>query len=161
MTEPPESDPDAQQLDVGDVELSSMRDVSQAGGGASAPPPLPAEVAQGGATPSYIPPPQYASIPAPPAKRPPIFYAALVAAFVLVGLVVGGVLSMTLRKPKESPVTPGPEKKRTVPPRPRALVDDYVRWAGGSSGAYGRTLPAHQRFRRASLARAAPALFRD
>lgn len=38
---------------------------------------------------------------------------------------------------------PGPEFTDIVPPRPRALVRDYVRNVGGDPGAYKRHLPPH------------------
>jgi hypothetical protein len=116
MAEPPDSpESDRQQLDVGDVELTSQRDVTSPRPASlpSVPPPLPPEAARP-TYPSHPPGGYLPSVPPPPAKRPPIFYAALVAAFVLTGLVVGGVLSMTLRKPKPSE-TPGPTRVITIP----------------------------------------------
>jgi len=41
------------------------------------------------------------------------------------------------------PVTPGPEHTAVVPPLPKTLIRDYVRYCGGDPGAYRHTLPAH------------------
>jgi hypothetical protein len=38
---------------------------------------------------------------------------------------------------------PGPELRATVPPRPAALIRDYVRYCGGDPKAYAHTIPAH------------------
>jgi hypothetical protein len=38
---------------------------------------------------------------------------------------------------------PGPEISETVPPRPSALVRDYIRWAGGDPAWYHGALPPH------------------
>jgi acyl dehydratase len=38
---------------------------------------------------------------------------------------------------------PGPELAAIVPPRPRRLVDDYIRHVGGEPRAYPGTVPAH------------------
>ncbi|MFO7561567.1 MAG: MaoC/PaaZ C-terminal domain-containing protein [Enhygromyxa sp.] len=38
---------------------------------------------------------------------------------------------------------PGPEFHATLPPRPRALIRDYVRYCGGDPSSYARTLPPH------------------
>lgn len=43
----------------------------------------------------------------------------------------------------EPPPTPSPLDVVTLPPRPKALVDDYLRCVGGSPSAYGDTIPAH------------------
>lgn len=45
--------------------------------------------------------------------------------------------------PKEAPTLPGEVFEATVPPRPKALVRDYVRSVGGDPSAYKRTLPPH------------------
>ncbi len=38
---------------------------------------------------------------------------------------------------------PGPELRATLPPRPRALIRDYVRYCGGDPSSYAHTVPAH------------------
>lgn len=42
-----------------------------------------------------------------------------------------------------APTLPGPEHRSTVPPRPDALVQAYVRWAGGDPASYKGRVPAH------------------
>lgn len=44
---------------------------------------------------------------------------------------------------KGEPVVPGPELTATVPPRPRELVDDFVRACGGDPDLYPHVLPGH------------------
>lgn len=65
---------------------------------------------------------------------------------VLRGLGHGAVAALRQRVgevPTTPPVTPGPELRAEVGPRPRDLVRDYVRHVGGDPGAYRRTVPAH------------------
>lgn len=38
---------------------------------------------------------------------------------------------------------PGPELRKTVPPRPRDLIHDYVRFCGGDPASYKHAVPAH------------------
>jgi acyl dehydratase len=38
---------------------------------------------------------------------------------------------------------PGPELRATVPPRPRSLINDYVRYCGGDPSSYAHTVPPH------------------
>jgi acyl dehydratase len=38
---------------------------------------------------------------------------------------------------------PGPELHATLPPRPRALINDYVRYCGGDPSSYAHTVPPH------------------
>src|SRR5262245_66085335 len=47
------------------------------------------------------------------------------------------------RAPNGRVQTPGPEQRATLPPRPEALVRDYLRHVGGDPGAYRGTVPAH------------------
>ncbi len=47
------------------------------------------------------------------------------------------------KTPSAPPPLPGPEIKRTIPPRPADLVADYVRHVGGDPGAYRREVPPH------------------
>lgn len=46
-------------------------------------------------------------------------------------------------RPTGEPAVPGPELTQVVPPRPRDLVDDFVRASGGDPGAYHQVLPGH------------------
>ncbi len=49
-----------------------------------------------------------------------------------------------LRKPShDAQPTPGPWHRTTVPPRPRALIDDYVRHVGGDLASYRGLVPPH------------------
>src|SRR5678815_2680232 len=62
--------------------------------------------------------------------------------------VIGALFKTAVRAarrkpPTSAPTLPGPEHAITVPARSRAMVDDYVRWAGGAPAAYGKTVPAH------------------
>ncbi len=55
-------------------------------------------------------------------------------------------LSALLDKPSGaggSTTTPGPTISRVLPPRPEALVRDYIRHVGGDAGAYKGALPPH------------------
>jgi hypothetical protein len=42
-----------------------------------------------------------------------------------------------------APTVPGPVHQLTVPPRPRQLIDAYVKHVGGDPASYRRRLPAH------------------
>jgi acyl dehydratase len=62
--------------------------------------------------------------------------------------VIGALLKTAVRAARKkpgaaTPELPGAVRTGTVPPRPRSLVDDYVRWSGGAPAAYGKTVPAH------------------
>jgi acyl dehydratase len=46
-------------------------------------------------------------------------------------------------RPSTPPPLPGPVVHGTVPPRPRQLVEDYVRHLGGDPAWYRNTVPAH------------------
>lgn len=46
-------------------------------------------------------------------------------------------------RPTHAPPTPGPEFTATVPARPDALIDDYIRHCGGSPSWYKGVVPAH------------------
>jgi acyl dehydratase len=65
------------------------------------------------------------------------------------GPVVRSLLSAGVRAARArpsggpAPTAPGPVLEATVPPRPDALVRDYVRHLGGDPSAYRTTLPAH------------------
>lgn len=60
------------------------------------------------------------------------------------GPAIGATLSLlTSKKGRSAPITPGPELTETVAPRPRALVDDYLRVVGGSTKAWEGRLPPH------------------
>ena len=50
---------------------------------------------------------------------------------------------VTGKLPSGPGALPGPELRATVPPRPRALINDYVRFCGGDPNAYPHTIPAH------------------
>ncbi len=47
------------------------------------------------------------------------------------------------QKPSSGLDTPTALLHRTVPPRDRAMVRDYVKWTGGSSASYKNVLPSH------------------
>lgn len=60
------------------------------------------------------------------------------------GPVVGGMLRLAAAGRGEgAPETPGPEFTETVPPRPRSMVRDYLRFVGGDPGAWRGQLPPH------------------
>ncbi len=46
-------------------------------------------------------------------------------------------------RPQGEPAVPGPVLTATVPPRPRDLVEDFVRASGGDPSAYRHCLPGH------------------
>jgi acyl dehydratase len=53
------------------------------------------------------------------------------------------LLSNSTSGPAILPPTPGPEIVAVVPPRPGALMDDFVRHVGGEPSAYRTTVPPH------------------
>lgn len=50
---------------------------------------------------------------------------------------------ITGKAPRDAGPLPGPEIRAQLPPRPRELVRDYVRFCGGDPSSYKRTVPAH------------------
>ncbi len=61
---------------------------------------------------------------------------------------LGGTALAALRqhlghRPSTPLITPGPEIRATIPPRPKQLIRDYVRHVGGDPGSYRKTVPAH------------------
>ena len=64
---------------------------------------------------------------------------------VLAGLarVAWAALTQRLDSHQGPPDTPGPERMEVVGPRPRVLVTELVRWAGGSGKAWKGTLPPY------------------
>ena len=61
---------------------------------------------------------------------------------VIAALLKTGVGALKAR-PTAAPSLPGPTLHATVPPRSRALIHDYVRWAGGDPRSYRDHVPAH------------------
>ncbi len=61
---------------------------------------------------------------------------------VIKALIRAGRAAMSER-PTLAPPTPTPEIAQTVPPRPDALIDDYIRHCGGSPSWYRGVVPAH------------------
>ena len=59
------------------------------------------------------------------------------------GRTLAGAMQQRLRPNRAVVHTPGPEYSAEVPPLPRALVDDYVRYVGGDPRAYRDELPPH------------------
>ncbi|MBX7097347.1 MAG: hypothetical protein K1X89_06530 [Myxococcaceae bacterium] len=53
------------------------------------------------------------------------------------------VVSALRTPPGQAPQTPGPERHATLPPRPAALVKDYLRHVGGDPAAYPGVIPPH------------------
>jgi len=58
---------------------------------------------------------------------------------------LGEVAVSALRGPQSStiPATPGPMVTATVPPRPNALIDAYLRWCGAPPDRHRETVPPH------------------
>ncbi len=61
---------------------------------------------------------------------------------------LGGTALAALRQhlgqqPVTPLITPGPEIRATLPPRPKQLIRDYVRHVGGDPSSYRKTVPAH------------------
>jgi hypothetical protein len=54
-----------------------------------------------------------------------------------------GILQRFEKGHREPPTAPGPEIHATIPPRPRALIADYVDHVGGDPAAYQDAVPAH------------------
>ena len=50
---------------------------------------------------------------------------------------------LTGKTPSGTGPLPGPELRATLPPRPRALIKDYVRFCGGDPNSYKHSLPPH------------------
>lgn len=50
---------------------------------------------------------------------------------------------ITGKAPDSAGPLPGPEFRVTIPPRPRALIKDYVRFCGGDPNSYKHSLPPH------------------
>ncbi|MCA9614488.1 MAG: hypothetical protein H6721_25330 [Sandaracinus sp.] len=60
----------------------------------------------------------------------------------VVAALARGATSSFRRAPRET-VAPGPWHHALVPPRPRDLIDDYVRHVGGDVGSYRGLVPPH------------------
>lgn len=59
------------------------------------------------------------------------------------GRTLAGAVQQQVRPNGEATHTPGPELDAQLPPLPRALIDDYVRYLGGDPRAYKGEVPPH------------------
>jgi hypothetical protein len=59
------------------------------------------------------------------------------------GRTLAGAVQQQVRPSKGVAHTPGPELNAQLPPLPRALLDDYVRYLGGDPRAYKGEVPPH------------------